>query len=116
MEPSTEKLDSIQQRYGFEEREAEAFWHLRTAQRLMLDLAQEDMAAMMDKEDRGELQKPESEVGRLIVDTAVMQDRIGSHFVALERELSQRVLRRNYPEGWGRNRQPDQEEDAPEDH
>ena len=76
------EIEDLQRTYGFDEDEALAYWHLRHAGILLLAMRRTGA--------------PETIGGRAQIESNVLQ-----HLSALRRELGDRVLRRNYPEGWG---------------
>ena len=76
------EIEDLQRSYGFDEDEALAYWHLRHAGILLLAMRRTGA--------------PETIGGRAQMESNVLQ-----HLSALRRELGDRVLRRNYPEGWG---------------
>ena len=76
------EIEDLQRSYGFDEDEALAYWHLRHAGILLLAMRRTEA--------------PETIGGRAQIESNVLQ-----HLSALRRELGDRVLRRNYPEGWG---------------
>jgi hypothetical protein len=76
------EIDDLQRTYGFDKDEALAYWHLRHAGTLLLAMRR--------------TRAPET-----IGDRAQIESNILQHLSALRRELGDRVLRRNYPEGWG---------------
>jgi hypothetical protein len=73
-----QEIADLQRSFGFEEREALAYWHLAEARALMVQLA-------IEGKDEEAAEVPAS---------------IAEHFSALYRELGLRVLQRDYPEGW----------------
>jgi hypothetical protein len=97
-----EEIGGLRRRFGLQEEEAIAFWHLRQASSLMLEMRRVDVLKEMDEEEeeRGELESG-SQLAELILDISVGESRVFQHFSALYRELGARVLRRSYPEGWG---------------
>jgi hypothetical protein len=103
-----EEIEDLQRAYGFEQAEALAFWHLSGAHHLMLDLARADDDKLeparqreYDAEGLGEMERMGRDMGSSMHYAAEVETRIGQHFEALYRGLGRRVLRRNYPEGWG---------------
>lgn len=79
--PTHEELQDLIERFGFEEKEAEAFYHLNKARDLF------DELSVGDERRFAKLLFFEMDAGTL--------------FRQLRRHLAVRVLRRNYPEGWG---------------
>jgi hypothetical protein len=82
-----EEIEVLQRTYGFDKDEALAYWHLRHAGTLLLAMRRTGA--------------PETIGGRAQIESNVLQ-----HLSALRRELGDRVLRRNYPEGWGSAHEP----------
>lgn len=78
-------------RFGFEEKEAEALYHLDKARDLF------DEISVGDEKGFAKLLFFEMDAGTL--------------FRQLRRHLAMRVLRRNYPEGWGYVPPTDDEEE-----
>jgi hypothetical protein len=77
-----QEIEVLQSTFGFDEDEALAYWHLRHAGTLLLAMRR--------------TRAPETIGGRAQFESNVVQP-----LAALRRELGDRVLRRNYPEGWG---------------
>jgi hypothetical protein len=103
-----QKIEDLRRTYGFEEREAIAYWHLSEAHQLMIALAN----AAKEKSDVIRAREYEAEglddidvVGRQIADSlhfgGLVDTYISQHFESLLGVLGKRVLRRDYPEGWG---------------
>ena len=90
MEENRKQLEDLMRLYGFEEKEARAAYHLGIAEELFEELSEETY------DTRG--------VPRARGVEAWMHDEMdfGEHFHALRNQLARRVLRRDYPEGWGR--------------
>ena len=110
-EQVTEEIEDLQRRFGFEESEALAFWHLRQVWELMNNMRHADVLEELDREEgRGEPQPEEQMVG-LINDLSMWHSRVSQHLSALNRELGRRVLRRDYPEGWGRRTETEESEE-----
>ena len=85
-EPTPEQLQKRMNEFGFTEQEARASLYLERAEELIEDLGREGL--------------PES--GAALLGRMIWREtHIREHFRALHRELAMRVLRRNYPEGWG---------------
>ena len=103
-----EAIEYLRRTYGFEEREAIAYWHLSEASRWMTALAQADqerLVAARAREYEAQGLDEGARMGREIADSlqfgAMIESRISHHFEALRAVLGKRVLRRDYPEGWG---------------
>ena len=77
-----QEIEVLQSTFGFDEDEALAYWHLRHAGTLLLAMRR--------------TRAPETSGGRAQIESNILP-----HLSALRRELGDRVLRRNYPEGWG---------------
>ena len=87
-EPSREYIEDRMRRYGLEEKEALASYHLNRARDLFKELHASDY------EEVGQSYNP---MARLMHEM-----HYGTRFTSLQNMLRQRVLRRDYPEGWGR--------------
>jgi hypothetical protein len=103
-----EEIEDLQRTHGFEEGEAVAFWHLLEARQIMTDLTSEDtdrLRGLQEQEYEGEGLEIEPRVGRDLAANdyyaARFETTIGYPFRALMRVLGLRVLRRQYPDGWG---------------
>ncbi len=90
-QPTPEQLQDLMRRFGYEEKEAEAHYHLQKARDLFDEIfvrdEQSNFAALLLHE----------------MDAGVV-------FKGLGRKLAMRVLRRKYPEGWGHVAPRDDEE------
>jgi hypothetical protein len=96
------EIEDLRRRFGFERKEAVAHWHLRHARQLMSEMGQTDHFEELEREGKSELEADFREFAGLIHDISVLgETRVFQHFAALYRELGSRVLRRNYPDGWG---------------
>jgi hypothetical protein len=96
------EIEDLRRRFGFERKEAVAYWHLRHARQLMSEMGQTDHFEELEREGKSELEADFREFAGLIHDISVLgETRVFQHFAALYRELGTRVLRRNYPDGWG---------------
>ncbi len=84
MEPPRDKIDDLMERYGYEEKEALAAYHLNRAEDLFNELFGNPDAPGMS--------------------SIVTWPLFGTAFFGLRRLLGSRVLRRDYPEGWGSRR------------
>ncbi len=99
-------IENLQRKYGFQGREAIAFWHLMEAQQLMLELRSAERDADPERaEERYDALPPEESAGRQIKHSFIFSDEVYTeivqHFVALYKELGRYVLQRTYPQGWG---------------
>jgi hypothetical protein len=90
-----QEIEDLQRTYSFDEDEAIAYWHLRHAGTLLL--AMRRTAAPEPAEEENE----SARLARMIHGRAQIESNIVQHLSALRRELGDRVLRRNYPKGWG---------------
>jgi hypothetical protein len=96
------EIEDLRRRFGFVKKEAVAYWHLRHARQLMSEMGQTDHFEELEREGKSELEADFREFAGLIHDISVLgETRVFQHFAALYRELGTRVLRRNYPDGWG---------------
>ena len=88
------EIEVLQRTYGFDEDEALAYWHLRHAGTLLLAMRRTEASERAEEEESTRL-------ARMIHGRAQIESNVLQHLSALRRELGDRVLRRNYPEGWG---------------
>jgi hypothetical protein len=88
------EIEDLQRTYGFDEDEALAYWRLRHAGTLLL-------AMRRTAAERAEEVEESVRLARMIHGRSQIESNIVQHLSALRRELGDRVLRRNYPEGWG---------------
>ena len=131
-----QEIEDLRRRFGFEEQEAVAFWHLREARGLIVEMLLADEGAHEsnegEEEDDGEgedvilsdsaafaesIRRITESIGQVGPDIAnsiafrvETEARILQHFAALHRELGMRVLRRSYPDGWGQEPFVEEEE------
>lgn len=91
-------LEALQRAYGFEEDEAVAFWHLRRAGSLMNQMRSADLHDELDRHEGQDGQELRQQA-ILLDSTPRWHSTVGQHFAALIRELGNRVLRRNFPDG-----------------
>lgn len=96
MEPTREHIEDLMRRYGMEEDEARASYHLRQTAELFEKLYPDS----------------ESNIARLVTGP-LKEVNFRTHFRALNRILGMRVLDRDYPDGWGRISKPEQEDPDP---
>ena len=89
------EIEDLQRTYGFDEDEALAYWHLRHAGTLLL--AMRRTGAPQPAEEAEESVR----IARMIHGRAQIESNVLQPLSVLRRELGDRVLRRNYPEGWG---------------
>lgn len=105
-EQINEEIEDLCRMYGFEEKEAIAFWHLAKARQLMADLrlTENDKRIESMQEEYNQLSSA-SKTGQQIADSITLSAKthaeVLQHFSALYRELGRYVLIRNYPQGWG---------------
>jgi hypothetical protein len=121
-----QQIEDLRRRFGFEEQEAVAFWHLREARGLIVEMLLADEGAHESNEGEGEddleeeddtlserdafaesIRRITESIGQVGPDIAnsiafrvESEARILQHFTALHRELGMRVLRRSYPDAW----------------
>ena len=90
-----QEIEDLQRTYGFDKDEALAYWHLRHAGTLLLAMRRTGAPEIaQDQEESVRL-------ARMVHGRSQIESNIVQHLSALRRELGDRVLRRNYPEGWG---------------
>ena len=108
MEQNFEReVEDLRRRFGFQDKEAGAFWHLAQAKMLMSDFKREDAHEAIQSSNARD------QAGFALLNTHEMakaEASVFSHFLALERELANRVLRRDYPQGWGKAESFDEDE------
>jgi hypothetical protein len=102
------EVENIGQAFGLEGQEAVAFWHLLEARAIMSDFTNEDtdrLKALQEQEYDAEALEPEERFERVLADNdyyaARFETTIKYPFRALFKVLGDRVLRRQYPDGWG---------------
>ena len=90
MSENRQQVEDLMHLYGLEEKEARAAYHLGIAEELFEELSEESYGTRGFPSVRGI--------------EAWMHDEMdfGDHFHALRNQLARRVLRRDYPDGWGR--------------
>ncbi len=91
-EPTPERLQEMMKKFGFTEREARIAIHLEEAEDLFTELERE--------------RYPGPNIGHFVW----RETHVREQFNALHRRLGLRVLRRDYPEGWGYIPSKDNEE------
>jgi hypothetical protein len=89
------EIEDLQRTYGFDEDEALAYWRLQHAGTLLLAMRRTSAPERAEEGDES------TRLARMIRGRAQIEPNILQHLSALRRELGDRVLRRNYPEGWG---------------
>jgi hypothetical protein len=94
-EQVSKEIEDLQRTYGFDEDEALAYWHLRHAGSLLLAMRRTGAPERAEDGDES------ARLARMINGRSQMEWDMLQHRSALRRELGDRVLRRNYPEGWG---------------
>jgi len=97
------EIEDLQRSYGFDEDEALAYWHLRHAGTLLLAMRRTEASELAEEGEES------TRLARMIHDRAQIESDVVQHLSALRRELGDRVLRRNYPEGWGSAREASDE-------
>jgi len=90
-----QEIEDLQRSYGFDKDEALAYWHLRHAGTLLLAMRRTGAPEIAEEADES------ARLARIIHGGPQIEANILQHLSALRRELGDRVLRRNYPEGWG---------------
>jgi hypothetical protein len=90
-----QEIEDLQRTYGFDEDEALAYWHLRHAGILLLAMRRTGASERAEEGDQS------ARLARMMNSRAQIESEVLQHLSALRRELGDRVLRRNYPEGWG---------------
>jgi septation ring formation regulator EzrA len=90
-----QEIEDLQRTYGFDEDEATAYWHLRHAGTLLLAMKRTGAPEIAEEVDES------TRLARMVYGRSQIESNIVQHLSALRRELGDRVLRRNYPEGWG---------------
>ncbi|HZB08066.1 MAG TPA: hypothetical protein VE525_03015 [Rubrobacter sp.] len=88
------EIEDLRRTYGFDEDEALAYWHLRHAGTLLLAIRR---SGAPERSEEGE---QSARLATMINSRAQIESDVLQHLSALRRELGDRVLRRNYPEGW----------------
>jgi hypothetical protein len=91
------EIEDLRRTHGFDEDEALAYWHLRHAGTLLLAMRRTGAPEPERAEDGDESARR----ARMIHSRAHIESDVLQHLSALRRELGDRVLQRNYPEGWG---------------
>jgi hypothetical protein len=90
-----QEIEDLQRTYGFDRDEATAYWHLRHAGTLLLAMRRTVAAKLAGEEEESD------RLARMVHSTAQIESNVLQPLSVLRRELGDRVLRRNYPEGWG---------------
>jgi hypothetical protein len=88
------------QRYGYEEKEAQAVYHLRQARMRLGEIYQDDAVARAAFEQAVGVEGFPKIYASLFLMSSVIP-----HLDALEGLLVKKALERQYPEGWSRRRQ-----------
>ena len=102
-----DEIADLQRTRGFEEDETTAYWHLQRAAKLMFGMSKTEIIEHVAHEE-GEINK---ELADIIHGAIIGESRVFQHFLALYRELGARVLRRDYPAGWGSAASEEDKED-----
>lgn len=95
-EPTPERLQEVMDNFGYTEQEARIAIYLDEAERLLDEL------------------REENDPGAKLANVIWRETHTHEHFNALHRVLAMRVLRRNYPKGWGYSPPRDDEEENQE--
>ena len=90
-----QEIVDLQRTYGFDEDEALAYWHLRHAGTLLLAMRRTGAAKLAGEGEESD------RLASMVHSTAQIESNVLQPLSVLRRELGDRVLRRNYPEGWG---------------
>jgi hypothetical protein len=90
-------IEDLRDRYGYEEKEAEAMYHLRQARSILGGIYQDEAAARAAADLEAGISTAAKTYSAIFVTAAVVP-----HFDALEGLLVKRSLDRQYPEGWGK--------------
>jgi hypothetical protein len=90
-----QEIEDLRRTYGFDEDEALAYWHLRHAGTLLLGMRGTVAAKLAGEGEESD------RLARMVHCTAQIESNVLQPLSVLRRELGDRVLRRNYPEGWG---------------
>ena len=101
-----QEVEALQGSRGFEENEAVAFWHPRQAEELMGAMWDEEFQEGRDRQEQrgGEQRSKQPGFDHLwarIDDQVAWHTSVKQHLWALRKPLALRVLRRDYPDGWG---------------
>ena len=102
-----EEIEDLRQTHGLNMNEATAYWHLQRAARLMFEMSKTEILEHVAHEE-GEIDK---ELADIIHGAIIGESRVFQHFLALYRELGARVLRRDYPSGWGKGASNEDKDD-----
>ena len=103
MEDDRGHIDDLMQRYGYEEKEAEAAYHLREVRNRFREIYQDEAAA------EGAIEEAFGNAVFARTYTAMfLMSAVDPHIDALARLLVKRSLDRQYPEGWGLRRDEDE--------
>jgi hypothetical protein len=101
------EIEDLRQTHGFDQDEATAYWHLQRAAKLMFEMSKTEISEHVAHE-QGEINK---ELADIIHGAIIGESRIFQHFLALYRDLGARVLRRDYPTGWGKGASNEDKDD-----
>ena len=66
------EIEDLRRRFGFERKEAVAYWHLLQARQLMSEMGQTDHSEELEREGRSELEADFREFAGLIHDISVL--------------------------------------------
>jgi hypothetical protein len=94
------EIEDLRGRYGFEEDEALAFWHIRQAGGLMNEMRRSELHQEIARHEGQDDEVAFRQI-TIAVHTARWHTTVWQHVIALHQVLGNRVLRRHYPEGWG---------------
>ena len=101
MEDNRGDIEDYMQRYGYDEKEAEAAYHLRRARSLIGEMYTDEAGAeALIAEVLGTAGGLPRTYAQIFLMSSVIP-----HFDALQNLLVRRSLARQYPEGWGRRQE-----------
>jgi|SRR5215217_234357 len=99
MEGDREAIEGLKRTHGYDQKEAEAAYHLSRARGLIGEMYTDEATAEAEVEGA-----VGAEVYPIIYAEMFLLSNVIPHFDALESLLAKKVLARQYPEGWGRGR------------
>lgn len=94
------EVEDLQRRFGIEEREAQAFWHLTRARVLMIQQWQDRMEEADEPTEERTAESIGAGFWEAVSARTMFETRVLMPFTALIREIGAGVLRRDYPDGW----------------
>ena len=99
MEDQREAIERLKRTHGYDEKEAEAAYHLGRARSLIGEMYTDDSAAEVAVEGAFGAAGYPTIYAQMFSMSSVLP-----HFDALESLLAKKVLARHYPEGWDTRR------------